>query len=205
MAILYKQAHEEAEPLQKVVPNLSPEIAEVIHNAIKKDASERYPSAKAFADALQGQPKTTNTKPWLGLAILTVVASVLFLVLADKKAPTQTEFAIDAAIPSAKIEPEVPKAPEPSPEVKPERIKVEFEAVVPRKIQLVFEDGRKEDTPYSLERDKGSEAIKFVAKAKGYQPQSFQVTFDRNAYHQIVLKRKRRALPKKPSFEPLEY
>ena len=206
MAILYKQAHEEPQPLSKLAPKLSQSMVSVIHRAMQKDPNERYGSARELAGALRGENTRSNTAPWLvaALAILGLVGA--FLLFGQDIGSVTQPTPVDAAIAPVTQKPEEPPPRiEPSPQ--PERIKVEFGAGLPKTIQLEFEDGTQETTPYVIEKNKGSAPITFKASAAGYQTKEIQASFERNQYREIVLQRKFKApsAPRNSGFQPMEY
>ncbi len=50
--ILYQIMHQEPPALGTIVPDISPDLDGVIRKALKKEPNERFPTAKAFAEAL---------------------------------------------------------------------------------------------------------------------------------------------------------
>ncbi|MFZ5571966.1 MAG: protein kinase domain-containing protein [Thermodesulfobacteriota bacterium] len=52
LQILYQIMHQEPPPLDAVAPDIPPDLAGVIRKALQKKPDERFPTAKAFAEAL---------------------------------------------------------------------------------------------------------------------------------------------------------
>lgn len=208
MAILYKQAHEEATPLTKLAPKVSLSMASVIQKAMQKDSIYRYASASAFADALRGKDAPTQSSKWLVALLMGLGLLGVFFALNQPSTDAQSSVSLDASI--AKGESASDMSTKVTAPVEPERVKIEFAAGVPKNIELVFEDGTREQTPFSLERIKGTTAIKFEAIAPGFITKTIEADFERNAFRAIVLERKIRLSPK-PSrpkgfeLKPLEY
>lgn len=73
MAILYKQAHAQAQPLREAAPHVPRELADTIERAMSKDPAERFASAAVMSAALRGappRPRATGRKAQaIGLAV----------------------------------------------------------------------------------------------------------------------------------------
>lgn len=50
--LIYKISHEEPPPISSYIPEISPEIAQVLRKALNKDREKRFQSAREFADVL---------------------------------------------------------------------------------------------------------------------------------------------------------
>jgi TonB family protein len=53
VAVLFKHINEPAEPLHKILPDIHPELEQIVHKMIEKDPAKRPQSANEVAEALQ--------------------------------------------------------------------------------------------------------------------------------------------------------
>jgi predicted Ser/Thr protein kinase len=72
MAILYKQAHEPAEPVRNAAPQVPKDLAELVDQALQKAPEDRLASAEAMAEALRGGPKPATAGGRFGALLLAV-------------------------------------------------------------------------------------------------------------------------------------
>lgn len=78
MAILYKQAHAQAQSLREVAPHAPKDLIAVIERAMAKDPDERFEDAQAMSLALRGATRaggrTSSKGPLLGLVAGLILA-----------------------------------------------------------------------------------------------------------------------------------
>ena len=90
-AVLYAVLSKPPRPPQELNPAVPPELAEVCLTALAKDPNDRYPSVRAFADALAAPPLLRPNYAALGLAATSAVFALVALAVVWSVWGTQPE------------------------------------------------------------------------------------------------------------------
>ena len=96
MAILYKQAHEDAKPLGKLAPKVSQNMISVIERAMHKDPNERYGLALELASALNGGTNKGGTAIWM-VAAFALAGIGAYVFMSQDSAPEAPDERVDAS------------------------------------------------------------------------------------------------------------
>lgn len=146
MAILYKQAHEAAEPLRTAAPEVPRNLAAAVEKALAKDREARHADAEAFIEALSPDVVAAKgpgkTLIFVGLALLVAAGLAAFMltrpgapisVTADASRPV-TSVGADAALrPDAAHKPlDASVAKDAAPVVKDAAVKIKVQDAAPK-------------------------------------------------------------------------
>jgi serine/threonine protein kinase len=224
MAILYKQAHTEAEPIRSVRSDVSKEFASIIHRLLRKDPQFRFADAKSLTLALN----THVEKKALGKSLLFLLAVVALVLIGVFVAPGGKTVGSKSTLPrdvSASVAQDTSRKPGeeqggnrpenqtkkglsrrfnegvPSQVLKPDagikKLVINSVTIVSTPSGAMVFQGRKRlgPTPYTLQHSSDHEPIRLVLKKRGYKNSRLTARFDRTTTY------KRRLSPK---FEMLE-
>ncbi|MCB9524468.1 MAG: serine/threonine protein kinase [Myxococcales bacterium] len=191
MAILFRQAHEPAEPLRKVAPEAPKALVEVVEQAMAKDPEDRFASAAEMRAALTGASAAGGGGGRLMLMLFgaMLVAGGLTAGLwvnataesaedaghpppppPPDAAVVDAKVAVDAAVADAKAPVDaqvVDAAPKPKP-APVETVSIKISSTPPG--AWVFAGGRRLGrTPFTLDRPKSARGLSVTFERRGHE------------------------------------
>ena len=100
MAILYKQAHTEAQPLRSVAPHVSRTMASLVHRLLAKDPTLRFANADELESALVETQKSSGSesKSFFWPMVVVALLGVIFWWLTQPQHPQEKQPIADASI-----------------------------------------------------------------------------------------------------------
>ena len=179
MAILYKQAHVEPQPIRRLNSEISKPMGDLVHRLLRKPPGERFQSASELAEVAQNlshaRQGTSSILP-ISVLIMCVVGGGLWW-LSDRTndvqipdAGTFTQVVVqDARVPEPVIDAT------PIVDAAPVRVKIRLASqpsgVTSTKGELLG------TTPFTLERPLNSAAVKVSFRKSGFQRRTRTIRF----------------------------
>ena len=191
MSILYKQAHVEPDPIRAHCPDVSKNMAEIIHRLLQKDAAARFEDAGGLVDAIQGLA-ITHTQPArpFPLAALVIIAllgcAAFFLVpsetvhtVADAGPPTKA-IIVDASSPPKPVDAAYPV------DAAPQMVEIQVISQ-PAGATVYHRRERLGLTPLTMKRALGSTEVKLSIRKSGHRSKRLRVRFDDSRVFRVKL------------------